>query len=150
MDQNRRLQELFSTKISQMAEELEQLSRDMAPANTEGLSPAVSERIRTIAHSLHGAGTMYGFNCVSELGAGMTALLDALRAHRAQLTAGIIDLFRSAAALLREIARPGPTPSSVTDAVSGLAWKCECAIRGAAPADTAASPVRVGEPASTA
>ncbi len=147
MEQNHRLQELFSTRISQMAADLEELCRDMVPGF---LSPATSQKIRPIAHSLHGAGTMYGFNCVSELGASMGGVLDALQSHRIQLSAATIDLFRSAAAVLREIARPGPTPAAVTDSVSALAWKCECAVRGAAVSDTVAAPVRAGAPSPTA
>ncbi len=150
MEENHRLRELFSNKVGQMAADIEHMIRDMSPQDLGSIPTAASEKIRVIAHSLHGAGTMYGFNCVSELGASMTALLDALQARRIQLTAGIIDLFRAAAELLREIARPGPMPASVTDAISGLAWKYECAVHGTASTNTAASPARAEAPSPTA
>jgi chemotaxis protein histidine kinase CheA len=95
-------------------------------------APDAPEQAYSIAHSLHGAGTMYGFPTVSEVGASLERLSDALRSGRLKPTGDITHLIGDCAEALRNLAEPRQTDPARDEILSDLAWKCDCAVRDAA------------------
>ena len=127
------LEELFCAKVGQMAADLAALAKALA---TGAPSAGTLQKLYVIAHSLHGAGTMYGFPCVSELGASLEGLINAVRSGQLAPAPEVSDLVDSCAAALREVACPGRANKALAATVSETAWKCECALhRANAPAD---------------
>lgn len=123
---NARLDALFCCVVAQMATDLESIANAIR-SNPGGLD--ASDRAYRIAHSLHGAGSLYGYPCVSELGAALERLTDTLRANRLPPTDAVVPLLLDCAAALRGVTGPNRTDPAVIAKLSELAWKCECLLR---------------------
>jgi two-component system, chemotaxis family, sensor kinase CheA len=123
------LEQLFSEKVGQMSE---QLAGDVATLQAEPDSADAMDDIYRIAHSLHGAGTMYGFPAVSELGASLEKLAGELQAGRLSAATPILDLIRSAAGALEHAVHADAAIRDAHAQLSELAWECECAARDTA------------------
>jgi len=72
---------------------------------------------------------MYGFPAVSEMGASLEELVDALRSGRRSPTAPVVDLVEACAAALRNAVQDNHLDDSAAAEISELAWRCECALR---------------------
>jgi|GEM_PF-3395754 len=127
-DETRKLKlaELFRNVVGQMADDLGAFARSLesGPLDTKEL-----DRAYGIAHSLHGAGALYGYPCLSELGAAMEKLVNSLRTSDARASRKAAALFESCSAALRDITNATTAHGPVTDRISDLAWQCECALR---------------------
>jgi len=118
-----KLEDLFRKVVTTMSEDLASFADRLGAGSTQ---PDEFDKAYAIAHSLHGAGALYGYRCVSDLGASLEKLVRALAAHQLGPTARAAELIRSCAGALRVVAGPQPAAESVTDKISELAWDCEC------------------------
>ncbi len=135
------LDELFREVVSQMAVGLgrfAQAVRSGAP------SPDSCEEAHGIAHSLHGSGKLYGYPCVSELGAALEKLVNAVRQGYADPTAALASLFDACSAALLALCEEDASNEDARSRVRDLTWESECVLH-ASPARPGAS----GSPAST-
>jgi chemotaxis protein histidine kinase CheA len=129
-----KLKKLFSEKVGQMGSELAGYVAGLQP-HTHPIDQMDS--IYRIAHSLHGAGSMYGFPKISELGASLERVALAVKSGRISLNDSTLALIRKVAQALQE---PLGQPETVCDAdcaLTHLAWECECLLRPAPSADGA-------------
>jgi len=130
---NSKLEQFFRDKIGEMAGELAALAGDF---RRTPVPPQTADAVYAIAHSLHGAGTMYGFPAVSEMGAALEELAGLLRSSPPGLGQSVSKLIESCAGALRRIAAaPGPKDNAIVSVISDLAWQCECTVRQAKAAD---------------
>lgn len=129
---NARLRKLFCGKVGQMADSLAASAKALRATPP---SPDAPEQVYHVAHSLHGAGTMYGFPCISEMGACLEDLVKAVMSGRRALTQDVIDLIECCAAALRDVAASDDVDEAAAARISEVAWKCECALHDAAGAD---------------
>lgn len=120
-----KLEKLFCSTVRQMADDLAECAEAL---RSTPFPPEASQKAYSIAHSLHGAGTMYGFPQVTEMGASLEKMLKALAAGRLAPTPAVIELVDSCANALRGLAEADCDEETSTAAISRLAWKCECTI----------------------
>ena len=107
-----------------------ELSGFAAALRSNGMTAEVTEKAYRIAHSLHGAGTLYGYPCVSELGSALEKLVAGIHRGEVRASAGVAELVDSCAAALREAAGPDRGSEAVAARLTRLAWLCECAAHG--------------------
>jgi len=130
------LYELFCNKLAEMAGDLSALANALRTGQRDHqtLKPA-----RTAAHRMHGAGSMYGHPCVSQLGAALEQLLPAIEAGQIAVTDAASTLLDDCADALRHFDHAEHRGAATPQAISRLAWQCECAARGGS-TDGPASP----------
>jgi len=133
---NPNLKELFCGTVLQMANELADCAKDFRAAP---VPPEASRKAYNIAHSLHGAGTMYGFPQVSEMGASLEKMVKALGSGRLAPGAAVVELVDACAKALRDLVDLKCDDEESAAAISRLTWKCECAVHESDTTDDAAS-----------
>jgi len=92
-----------------------------------------------IAHSLHGTGKLYGFPCVSDLGASLKKVIQALQERRLAGALALASLIESCSAALLDLVNLAVPDEAARAKVRDRAWECECVLH-AAPAPASNSP----------
>jgi len=129
------LEELFREVVSEMSANLAAFAERMRTAAPDS---ECCKEAYCIAHSLHGSGKLYGYPCVSELGASLEKVTKALGDCQIAPTPAVASLIASCSAALSELA-DGSTPDETARAtIRDLAWESECALH--ATRDTADDP----------
>lgn len=137
------LDQLFREVVSQMSAKLAAFA---ASIRTGSACADDHEDACTIAHSLLGSGTLYGYPCVSELGASLEKMVEALQGGRVRRTPAVANLIESCSAALFLLANLAVPDEPARARARDLAWECECVLHAAAapasdpPAEEAASP----------
>ena len=129
------LEELFREVVSEMAANLATFAQ--AVRTTTPDSECCKEAY-CIAHSLHGSGKLYGYPCVSELGASLEKVTKALGDRQISPTPALGSLIASCSAGLSELAAGSAPDTTARAIIRNLAWECECALHATpetAPAD---------------
>jgi chemotaxis protein histidine kinase CheA len=131
------LRKLFSSQVRKMADDLAAFADSLRDNPEEPDSP---EDIYAIAHSLHGAGTMYGFPWVSEFGGSLEKVVEALRSGNLEPCAELAELMDSCSAALVAAAECKSAADPAADRLSQLAWRCERTAHDGPPAGEQSSP----------
>lgn len=139
------LAELFREVVSEMSANLAAFGETVRATTPDA---ECCKEAYCIAHSLHGSGKLYGFPCVSELGASLEKLTKALGNCEISATPALASLIASCSAALSELAAGSSPDNDARAAVRNLAWECECALH--ATPDTAPSAVDPAADSSTA
>ena len=121
-----KLAELFCKVVGQMADDLAAFAQSLKSGS---LDDTAFDRAYGIAHSLHGAGALYGYPCLSDLGAALEKLVNYLRCGKVPTSHMAAGLFESCSTALRDVASATTVHGPVIDRIAELAWKCECALR---------------------
>ena len=122
------LQELFREVVTQMAGSL----AAFANVIREGCPTASQhQEAFAIAHSLHGSGKLYGFPSISELGASLEKVTDALRENRLPAGPTVASLLDSCAEALHRLSADGEPKEPLETRIRDLAWECECVLHAA-------------------
>lgn len=104
------------------------------------------EKAYTIAHSLLGGGTLYGYPCVSELGSSLKKVIKALQERRLAAAPAIASLIESCSAALLDLVNLAVPGEAARAKIRDRAWECECVLHAAPapasdpPADNPAGP----------
>ena len=123
---NAKLEKLFYSKVGEMASGL---AEALDTLRSRPASAEASEKAYHIAHRLHGAGSMYGFPCVSELGWALEELFIAVRSRRLAITPAVLETLEACTAALGKIG-DGLDDALASD-MSEAAWRCQCLLHDA-------------------
>jgi chemotaxis protein histidine kinase CheA len=121
-----RLQHLFRQVVAEMASNLDGCADELRASAGEPV--AAAQKAYVIAHSLHGAGALYGFPSVTELGASLEKMLRAVQEGTFAAPAEAADLLAASATALRAVADSDAANNGAAAKVRSVAWECECAL----------------------
>jgi chemotaxis protein histidine kinase CheA len=130
------LEELFREVVSEMSANLATFAETL---RTTTPNSECCQEAYCIAHSLHGSGKLYGYPCVSELGASLEKLTKALQDCRTPPTPALASLIASCSTALSGLADATVPDETARATIRDLAWECECALH--ATPDAAPSPI---------
>ena len=119
------LDELFREVVLQMSANLAAFAETV---RTTAPGSECCKEACCIAHSLHGSGKLYGYPCVSELGASLEKVTKALAAGQIPPTPALASLIASCSAALSELADGSVSDETARSAIRDLAWECECSL----------------------
>jgi chemotaxis protein histidine kinase CheA len=129
------LEELFREVVSEMSANLAAFSGTLRLQSPDA---DCCQEAYSIAHSLHGSGKLYGYPCVSELGASLEKVTAALRDRHLPATPALASLVGSCSAALSALCDGHAADEAARAGIRDLAWECECVLH-ASPADAAAA-----------
>ena len=138
------LDKLFREVVSQMAGGIAAFGRSIRDTPP---SPDGCERVYGFAHSLHGSGKLYGYPCVSELGAALEKVTRSMQEARLAASPAVAGLLESSAAALIAVCEAEASDTSARDRIKNLAWECECLMHAAAAAASDPPSCAAAEPA---
>ncbi|MFO7897439.1 MAG: Hpt domain-containing protein [Planctomycetota bacterium] len=127
----RKLEKLFCSRLGEMGAEL---AAAVGELRSESANGGAVDQIYQVAHSLHGAGTMYGFPSVSDVGASLEDIARAVRSGDLSLARDLLDLIQRCADTLQEASGPACVTRELQNKLRELAWACQCTLH-----DTAAN-----------
>ena len=132
-----KLDELFRTVAAQMGTELAAFAQSLRSGTPDA---AAVRGAYDIAHRLHGAGTPYGYPAVTEMGASLERIIEAVKDGALAVSPALSDLIEACAAALRDLNAPDRAGQDCAARFSRLAWQCECVLHAPSSADSVADP----------
>ncbi|MFH1732148.1 MAG: Hpt domain-containing protein [Planctomycetota bacterium] len=117
--------QLFREVVSQMSADLAAFAGSLRAGSARADD---HEKVYEIAHSLHGSGKLYGYPCVSELGASLENVVEALQERRLAGAPALASLIESCSAALLDLANLAVPDDAARAKIRDRAWECECVL----------------------
>jgi two-component system chemotaxis sensor kinase CheA len=142
------LSQFYQVFFEEAGENLESMEQMLLRLDVDNPEDEQLNAIFRCAHSVKGGAATFGFSDIAELTHHMETLLDKLRRHELQITAGMVDvLLASGDALRAQLVRHQGGGGSVVDTADLLAAICAHAEGGKVSVPAASpAPVAAGRP----